>query len=184
LFAALAALQSFLALFVAGILIADLFLHGARPVAANRAGAALCVAGLLLILLPGAWFGPVYIGGATCLIAGAVFCTPVRRFFENRLSGFLGWISFPLYLVQAAVIYALAPRGLPFLAALEFAPEMQRWIVGIAILPIAVLCALAFCPINDAAVTLSRRFGAGFVALCGEIHRRLARRGHAAALPH
>ena len=59
LFAALAALQSFLALFVAGILIADLFLHGARPAAANRAGAALCVAGLLLILLPSAWFGPV-----------------------------------------------------------------------------------------------------------------------------
>ncbi len=184
LFAALAALQSFLALFVAGILIADLFLHGARPAAANRVGAALCVAGLLLILLPSAWFGPVYIGGATCLTAGAVFNAPVRRFFESRLSGFLGWISFPLYLVQAAVIYALAPRGLTLMASLEFAPETQCWIVGITILPIAVLCALAFCPINDAAVTLSRHFGAGFAALCDETRRRLARRSHAPALPH
>ncbi len=52
LFAALAALQSFFALFVAGILIADIFLQAARPAIANRTGAALCVAGLLLILLP------------------------------------------------------------------------------------------------------------------------------------
>jgi peptidoglycan/LPS O-acetylase OafA/YrhL len=182
LFVALAALQSFLALFVAGILIADLFLRGPRPAAANLTGAALCVAGLLLILLPSAWFGPVYIGGAACLTAGAVFNMPVRRFFESRLSGFLGWISFPLYLVQAAVIYALAPRGLAFMASLGLPPEMQRWIVGVAILPIAVLCALVFCPINDAAVTLSRRFGAGFVALCDDIRRRLARRSRAAAL--
>lgn len=182
LFVALAAVQSFLALFVAGILIADLFLRGPRPAAANLTGAALCVAGLLLILLPSAWFGPVYIGGATCLTAGAVFNMPVRRFFESRLSGFLGWISFPLYLVQAAVIYALAPRGLAFMASLGLPPEMQRWIVGVAILPIAVLCALVFCPINDAAVTLSRRFGAGFVALCDDIRRRLARRSRAAAL--
>ncbi len=182
LFVALADLQSFLTLFVAGILIADLFLRGPRPAAANPTGAALCVAGLLLILLPSAWFGPVYIGGATCLTAGAVFNMPVRRFFESRLSGFLGWISFPLYLVQAAVIYALAPRGLALMASLELTPEMQRWIVGVAMLPIAVLCALAFCPINDAAVALSRGFGAGFVALCDDIRRRLARQNHPQAL--
>ncbi len=182
LFVALAALQSFLTLFVAGILIADLFLRGPRPAAANLTGAALCVAGLLLILLPSTWFGPVYIGGATCLTAGAVFNMPVRRFFESRLSGFLGWISFPLYLVQAAVIYALAPRGLALMASLELTPEMQRWIVGVAMLPIAVLCALAFCPINDAAVALSRGFGAGFVALCDDIRRRLARQNHPQAL--
>src|SRR5271163_1354362 len=140
LFAALAALQSFFALFLAGILIADIFLHTARPAVANRTGAALCVAGLLLILLPSTWFGPVYVGGATFLTAGAIFCAPVRRFFESRLSGFLGWISFPLYLVQAAVIYAIAPRGLAVMASLDVAPEMQRWIVGVAILPIAILC--------------------------------------------
>ena len=184
LFAALASLQSFFALFVAGILIADAFLLSVRPAIANRAGAALCVAGLLLILLPNTWFGPVYVGGGTCLTAGAIFCTPVRRFFESRLSGFLGWISFPLYLVQAAVIYAVAPRGLALLASFHVAPELQRWIVGIAILPLAILCAIAFCPINDMAVTLSRRFGAGFVSLCDEIRRRLVRQNHPQALTH
>jgi peptidoglycan/LPS O-acetylase OafA/YrhL len=176
LFVALAALQTYFALFVAGILIADLFPLVAPSAPANRAGAALCVGGLLLLLLPSTWFGMVYVGGASCLTAGAVFCAPVRRFFENRLSHFLGWISFPLYLVQAAIIYALAPRGLDFLASLGFEPQLQRWIVGIALLPIAILCAVAFCPINDFAVILSRRFGATFLGWCGEISRRLVRR--------
>ena len=35
-------------------------------------------------------------------------------------------------------------------------------------LPLAFLCAIAFCPINDMAVTLSRRFGAGFVSSAGK----------------
>jgi peptidoglycan/LPS O-acetylase OafA/YrhL len=181
LFAALAALQTYFALFVAGILIADLFpLIG--PATANRAGAALCLAGLLLILLPNAWFGPVYVGGATCLTAGAVFCAPVRRFFETRVSSFLGWISFPLYLVQAAVIYALAPRGLDLLASFGCAPQLQRWLLGIALLPIAIVCAIAFCPINDFAMTVSRRFGAAVVAFGDDIGRRLARRSGPRAL--
>jgi class 3 adenylate cyclase len=76
----------------------------------------------------------------------------------------------------------VAPRGLAFLASFDVAPELQRWIVGIAILPLAILCAVAFCPINDMAVTLSRRFGAGFVSLCEEIRRRLARQNHPQAL--
>jgi peptidoglycan/LPS O-acetylase OafA/YrhL len=176
LFAVLGASQSYFALFVAGILIADLFPRAASAKAANRTGAMLCLAGLVLIALPNTWFAAVYIGGATCLTAGAVFCAPVRRFFETRLSGFLGWISFPLYLVQAAVIYALAPRGLDLLAAHGLAPEAQRWILDVALLPIAIVCAIAFCPINDFAVTASRRFGSGIVAFAGDIGRRLTRR--------
>jgi peptidoglycan/LPS O-acetylase OafA/YrhL len=172
---ALAALQTYFALFVAGILIADLWRRAGLTVAANRAGAMLCLAGLLLILLPNTWFAAVYVGGAACLTAGAVFCAPVRRLFETRLSGFLGWISFPLYLVQAAVIYLLAPRGLDLLAWFGLAPQMQRWLLGAALVPIAIVCAIALCPINDLAVTASRRFGAAVVAL-GDDAGRLVRR--------
>ena len=176
LFVALATLQTYFALFVAGILIADLFPLVGPATTANRAGAMLCIVGLLLILLPNTWFGAVYVGGATCLTAGAIFCGPVRSFFESRLSSFLGWISFPLYLVQAAVIYALAPRGLDLLASFGFVPEVQRWLLGAALLPIVIVAAIAFCPINDFAVAASRRFGAGIVALGADIGRRLARR--------
>jgi peptidoglycan/LPS O-acetylase OafA/YrhL len=174
----LAALQIYFALFVAGILLADLFaLVGAAP-PANRAGAILCGVGLLLIALPHTWFAAVYIGGAGCLTAGAVLCAPVRRFFETGLSGFLGWMSFPLYLVQAAVIYVLAPRGLEFLAGYGFAPETQRWLLDFALIPVAFLCAIASCPVNDFAVAASRRFGVTVVAFRDDL---VARWGGAAS---
>ena len=182
LFAALAVLQTFFALFVAGVLLADLFLLQMPPGLANRIGAALCIAGLLLITLPNTWFGPVYIGGGACLTAGAILCAPMRRFFENRISGFLGWISFPLYLVQAAVIYALAPRALTLLASLGFAPDMQRWIADFAILPIAILCAIAFTPINDLTVVWARHFGVAVLSFFDRFERRLAQRLRSQAL--
>jgi peptidoglycan/LPS O-acetylase OafA/YrhL len=166
LFLTLTALQSYFALFVAGILIADLFPLVAASPAANRAGALLCGIGVLLVTLPHHWFAAVFIGGATCLTAGAIVCAPVRRFFESRLSNFLGWISFPLYLVQAAVIYALASRGLALLASYGVAPEAQRWLLDFALIPIALLCAIIFCPVNDFAMAVSRRFGTRVVALC------------------
>jgi peptidoglycan/LPS O-acetylase OafA/YrhL len=176
LFVALTLLQTYFALFVAGILIADLFPLIGASTAANRAGAVLCGAGVLLILLPHTWFAAVYIAGATCLTAGAVFCAPVRRFFESRLSNFLGWISFPLYLVQAAVIYALVPRGLDLLTSYGFAAEAQRWLLDFALLPVAIVCAIAFCPINDFATAASRRFGASVVAFFDDLGARRARR--------
>ncbi len=176
LFWVLAVLQTYFALFVAGILLAELHAGGAPSIKANRAGVALCVIGLLLLLLPNAWFGAVYVGGASCLTAGAIFCGPLRGFFETRLSGFLGWISFPLYLTQAAVIYVLAPRGLTLVADLGFTAEAQRVIVGIVLIPVALLCAIAFCPINDFAVAASRRFGASAVGFGAALDRRLALR--------
>jgi len=172
----LSALQTYFALFVAGILIADLFPHFSASTAANRIGAILCGAGILLIALPHSFFVAVYIAGAICLTAGAILCAPVRRFFETRLSGFLGWVSFPLYLVQAAVIYVLAPRGLDLLASYGLAPQTQRWILDFALIPIAFLCAIAFCPVNDFAVTASRRFGAAVVAFCSDLAARWGRR--------
>ena len=176
LFLLLTALQTYFALFVAGILIADLFPRIGASTAANRAGALLCGAGILLIALPHAWFATVYLGGGVCLTAGAVFCAPVRRFFESRLSSFLGWVSFPLYLIQAAVIYVLAPRGLELLASYGFAPETQRWLLDFALVPVAFLCAIAFCPVNDFATAASRRFGASIVAFRDDLAARWARR--------
>ena len=113
---------------------------------------------------------------ATCLTAGAVFCAPVRRFFESRLSGFLGWISFPLYLVQAAVIYALAPRGLELLAFHGFAPETAAMAGRRSrSLPIAIPVRDRVLPDQRFGEAASRRFGAGFVAFAMTC-RRWARR--------
>src|SRR5262249_8991449 len=73
----LSALQTYFALFVAGILIADLFPHFSASTAANRIGPILCGAGILLIALPTSFFVAVYIAGAICLTAGAILCAPV-----------------------------------------------------------------------------------------------------------
>lgn len=48
----LTALQTYFALFVAGVLIAELFPRVSTSAAASRAGAMLCGAGFLLIALP------------------------------------------------------------------------------------------------------------------------------------
>jgi hypothetical protein len=76
---------------------------------------------------------------------------------------FLAGFSFPLYLVQAAVIYSFSVRGLDILASFGLEPSAQRWIVGIATIPVTILFAALFCPVNDSAVTLSRRLGSALL---------------------
>jgi peptidoglycan/LPS O-acetylase OafA/YrhL len=163
LFIVLTFYEPFLALFVAGILLADL--HGQIESSESRdlVGAIFCTVGFVLILLPETWFNPMYIGAAVFLTAGVAFFAPARRLFDNRLGHFLGWISFPLYLVQAAVIYSFSVRGLDVLASFDLGPSAQRWIVDIATVPVAIFFATLFCPINDAAVILSRRLGSALL---------------------
>jgi peptidoglycan/LPS O-acetylase OafA/YrhL len=165
LFLALMIGQSYYALFVGGVLIADVASRAHAWPGATRTGATLCACGMGLGLLLTPWFDAVYIAVAMLLVAGIAFCVPLRAAFENRLGDFLGWISYPLYLVQAPVVYAFSVGGLHYLLARGFDDVSARFIVGAATVPVAILCAIAFCPINDLAVTLSRRTGKAFVAL-------------------
>lgn len=86
---------------------------------------------------------------------------------RTGLAIFLGGFPSPLYLVQAAVIYSFSVRGLEVLASFGFEASQQRWIVGVATVPVAIFFAVLFCPINDFAVKLSRRLGS---ALFGPAH--------------
>ena len=174
LFLALMVWQSYFALFVGGILIADLFAKLDAWPAANRWGAALCVCGMILGLSLSPWFNAVYIAVAMLLVAAVAFCMPIRRLFENRLSDFLGWMSYPLYLVQAPVVYAFSVNALHYAGSFGVADGTARWIVGLASVPVAILSAIAFCPVNDLAVKLSRKFGAVFIGLFGRVDQRLA----------
>jgi peptidoglycan/LPS O-acetylase OafA/YrhL len=124
------------------------------------AGATLCGAGLLLTLLPAPWPLLKYVAAPVCLVAGVAMFAPARRLFENRLGNFLGWISFPLYLVQAAVIYSFSVRGLDLWLHLAWRPCSKGGLSGLLTLPVAIFFAVLFCPINDFAVRLARRFGA------------------------
>ncbi len=92
LFIVLAIYGPYFALFVAGILIADLFRQIDGWKSRDLAGAMLCVAGLALSVLSSPH--AKYVAAPACLVAGVALCAPVRRLFENRLGNFLGWISF------------------------------------------------------------------------------------------
>ncbi len=158
-------LNGYLSLFIGGILLADLFRQSDQWRGGAGIGAALFAGGLLTSLTLNLWFGPHYVACAMLLTAGIAFCAPVRGFFENRLARFLGWISYPLYLVQAPVIYAFSVHALYWLDPLSLTLETERWIAGALTIPVAVLCAVAFAPVNDAAVRISRAFGAHVVTL-------------------
>src|SRR5262249_49269324 len=54
--------------------------------------------------------------------------------------------------------------------------ETQRWLLDFALIPVAILCAVAFCAVNDFAVAASRRFGTSAVAFGEDLVARLARR--------
>ncbi len=181
LFLALTLWQSYFALFVGGILIADLFARLDAWPSANRYGTALCACGMILGLSLTPWFNAVYIAVAMLLVAGVAFCGPIRSLFENRLSDFLGWMSYPLYLVQAPVVYAFSVNALHYLGSFGVADEPARWIVGATTVPVAILSAVAFCPINDLAVKLSRKVGAGFVGLLDRIGARPAQKARPAS---
>jgi peptidoglycan/LPS O-acetylase OafA/YrhL len=180
LFVVLTLLQSYFALFVGGILIADLYRLGRWP-SAHRYGAALCACGMILSVSLAPWFNGVYIATAMLLVAGVAFCAPIRRLFENRLGDFLGWMSYPLYLVQAIVIYAFSVHGLGAASALGLEGATGRWIVGAVTIPVAILAAIAFCPINDLAVKISRKCGVGLTALFDRIERQSAAKARPAS---
>ncbi|MGB8079749.1 MAG: hypothetical protein WCF83_04670 [Pseudolabrys sp.] len=106
-FAILAVYQPFFALFIAGILITDLFGRIENQKSRNTAGAILCAIGPLLSFLPETGSRLMYVAAPVSMVAGVALFAPVKRLFENRIGDFPGWISFPLYLVQAAVIYSV-----------------------------------------------------------------------------
>jgi hypothetical protein len=57
---------------------------------------------------------------------------------------------------------------LDVLASFGFDPSAQRWIAGVVTVPVAIFFAILFCPVNDFAVRVSRRFGS---ALFGHAHQ-------------
>jgi len=174
LFIALAGCQSYYALFVAGILLADLHRRLAGSRTGDIFGALLCAVGLAAVSLPHhAAFDLAYVVGATGLTAGVAFCAPLRVLFESRVSDLLGRLSFPLYLSQAAVIYVFSVHALHALSGMGLEPSAARWLINVATIPIALAAAVAFAPVNDFAVVASRRFGAAAAAWLEGIGRRM-----------
>jgi peptidoglycan/LPS O-acetylase OafA/YrhL len=145
-----------LAIFPTGILIADIILRGwpdKLPVV--FAGLAVLAGGVLIpALLPYSVLSWGMIA-APLLIAGLTAIAPARAFMSNRISQWLGWLSFPLYLVHGPVICII---GEPLFR--HATSTSTRLAIDALVLAVSIAAAIPFAQfINDPAVRISRWVG-------------------------
>jgi peptidoglycan/LPS O-acetylase OafA/YrhL len=167
-------MPGYLALFVAGLVLAELH-HRWSP---RRMRDHLLLAGLFVF----GWFAPyiaatsfVYYTGLIGFCAAAFWLPPIKNFLENRLSRYLGRISFPLYLVHGPVFYSFSLYALDKLKLIGLGVGATYTIVALVTIPVSLACAAAFEPINRGAVWVSRRFGEAVVTgLIASLRQRLA----------
>ena len=157
----LAAFASFYALFVAGMLLAELYVRGLPETWWSRALLIVgVVAGFVVPIFY--WIGLPAGPGLLGIIAwcsGAIFLAPLRHLFELPLSRWLGRISFPLYLVHAPLVYSWCLYLLRQLGTLGLTQVTTNLIVVAISVPVAILVAWLFTPINEFAIAIARRLG-------------------------
>jgi len=143
---------SYNALFVVGMALAEF--RWLRETRSRWAGPILMVLALAMPLALDSGFWNVALT-AILLFAGAIMTPWLRDGLSNRFSAFLGWISFPLYLLHSPVMYVI---GVPLVIAAQGNPVMIM-LAATVVLPFAVLAAIAFVPINELAIRVARGFG-------------------------
>jgi len=156
----LMALGSFYSLFVAGIILAELFVSGIPTARWCRWLPVACFVGGLLVpaFSPGIP-GPAGLFGLVAWCASWMFLAPLRRLLESRLSGWLGVVSFPLYLLHAPLAYSLCLYLLRQVEGTGLTPAAANLVVVAVSMPVAVLAAWVFTPVNQFAVTAARWLG-------------------------
>lgn len=160
--------QPLMALFVAGLLAANLF-HRA-PHLSRRAQWALAPALLLAWLIPVVnQHGPGLLAmlGMTYFFAALVWIAPCRRFFENRVSRFLGHISFALYLVHAPLMHSFTSHLFYYLRDTRGMDEgTVAFVAAAATFVLSILLAIPFTRVDAFGVRASRAIGKKIVHVC------------------
>jgi peptidoglycan/LPS O-acetylase OafA/YrhL len=86
-------------------------------------------------------------------------CTPaVRSFFQNRLSKYLGSISFPLYLTHFLVICSFSSYLLLELQKFGFSPERSNVINCVVSFVVCIVVAHLFRYVENFAIRTARKF--------------------------
>lgn len=168
--------------FVAGVCIAHVQLAGFRRMPPT-AGAFLAIVGVYLLGYSGldaGWFRPLarlfgggaspfylHLTGAVLIITATDGTAPLRRLLQTRASAFLGWISFPLYLVHIPVLCSAGCAA--FLSVLPLAgPRAASLGALLTTAAVSVGVAVPLAMINDAWTARvdrwARRFGGGDAA--------------------
>jgi peptidoglycan/LPS O-acetylase OafA/YrhL len=100
----------------------------------------------------------VYILASALIFAAIETCEPVKRALSNRFMAFLGWLSFPLYLVHILVLCSLG-CGV-YLSLQPHNPLLASWIAACATFCVAIIAALPIGIFNAEWVSLlNKAFG-------------------------
>ncbi|AJY06599.1 acyltransferase [Burkholderia sp. SIMBA_043] len=94
-----------------------------------------------------------------------------RRFFGVRLSRFLGSISFPLYLTHMFVILSFTSWSIVELNSRGVDKRVAAICIILTTIPLSILGAVAFLPVEAASVRVARRFADACLVqrkVCGE----------------
>ncbi|WP_233272688.1 acyltransferase family protein [Paraburkholderia acidisoli] len=86
------------------------------------------------------------------------FCAPARRVFEWPISRSLGHISFPLYLTHMFVLLSFTSWFFLTLESHGLGKQAAANYVVMATVPLCLLGAIAFLPVESASIRLSRWF--------------------------
>jgi peptidoglycan/LPS O-acetylase OafA/YrhL len=156
----LMALDSFYSLFVAGIILAELFIRGI-PVApwSRWLLVAGFIGGTLVPIFSDGTPGSAGLFGIAAWCTAWMFLAPLRRLLELPLSRWLGVISFPLYLIHAPLVYSLCLYLLRQIEGIGVTHAAANLIVVAVSMPLAILAAWLFTPVNEWAIRFSRWLG-------------------------
>lgn len=145
-------------LFVAGVIFAGMHNVWSRHMSL-RAG--VCLMGLGAVLSGVSGEQPHLLAfSATLFFAGAIHTSGAVRFFSNRVSRWLGEISFPIYLLHIPITFA---AGLP-LYVQGPADMATALFAGLVALAASIVAAVLFIPVNTWAMRVARRFGRAVTA--------------------
>ena len=94
---------------------------------------------------------------ASLLVFSVTFSKPLKQFFSNNVSRFLGKISFPLYLIHLPLICSFSSYLFLYLPAHGYGNQATANIIVLTTVPLGLLIAWIFYPIETFSVKASKR---------------------------
>ena len=103
-----------------------------------------------------------------CILAASIvlsvsYSYALKSFFSNRLSAYLGRISFPLYLVQIPIICSWSSYLYLKLPALGLSPMTSNFINLFSTISLCLVTATLLVPIEKLSVVYSKKIGLCFI---------------------
>lgn len=169
--------SSFYALFVAGVILANLLrvIEHTRLSRLHYALIAIAIGyGACVPYLTHNTKTTLGLVGIIGLFSALVILPGARRFFSTPLSRFLGAISFPIYLVHVPVVYIFSVRFYAYLLEQSMSVAASALCTGVVSLAIAFAGAWLFLPVEKFSITASQAIGNRCVAIGQKLLARLS----------